>query len=79
MSSDQQRYVVIDFEGSVELMAEEVWSDSPPADWDIDDAVEAIEATGNVISLLRDWDLTDVLEVTVTDDEGYTAHPWRLP
>jgi hypothetical protein len=75
--SDDVKYVTLDFEGSVELTESEVWPDGDaPAGWTADHVRERIEASDGLLPLLRDWNLADYIEVTVTDDEGDTAHPW---
>lgn len=74
--SDYKRGITIDITASIDLDEDDVWPDGPPDDWTIDDAIAAVEASGSVSKLIRDWNLGDCFEIEVYTSEGDTARPW---
>lgn len=70
------RFVTVELTAVVELTEAEVWPDDVPEDWTIDDVRQAMENSGPMLSVLRDWDLLRDLEVTISDDDGDSTEVW---
>ena len=72
--------IAVHVEMTVGLEVAEVWPDGDaPEAIGADAVAEVMEASGDLVTVLADWQLTDSLEVTVEVDQPWgatTATPW---
>ena len=71
------RIVEFEYSGSVNMGERELWPDGDaPENWTLQDVVKLIVKDGGKFRILRDWNLTDALELNIRDQSDGLIGDW---